>query len=100
MRQTILLAFFLLVCVGFSYAQKISGKVTDKTSGESVIAATVYVKGNTSAGTVTDMDGNFSLNLPQGAKILVVSYMGMQTQEVTIGNRTQFDIQLAPVRGK
>lgn len=96
MRQTILLAFFLLVCVGFSYAQKISGKVTDKTSGESVIAATVYVKGNTSAGTVTDMDGNFSLNLPQGAKVLVVSYMGMQTQEVTIGNRTQFDIQLAP----
>ena len=89
MKQAILVTLFFLGFVSFTYAQKITGKVTDKSTGETVIAATVYVKGNTSTGTVTDMDGNFSLNLSQGAKVLVISYMGMQTQEVPIGNKIQ-----------
>ena len=96
MKQAILVTLFFLGFVSFTYAQKITGKVTDKSTGETVIAATVYVKGNTSTGTVTDMDGNFSLNLSQGAKVLVISYMGMQTQEVPIGNKTWFEIQLVP----
>ena len=58
------------------------GKVLDST-GESVIGASVLVKGTTS-GTITDIDGNFKLdNVPSNAT-LVVSYIGYQTQEIPV----------------
>ena len=71
----------LILSIGFSIAQttRISGVVVDD-SGEAVIGASVVVKGSTT-GTITDVDGNFSLNVPQGSKTLVVSLIGMQTKE-------------------
>jgi TonB-linked SusC/RagA family outer membrane protein len=60
----------------------ISGIVKDE-SGETVIAASVIVKGTT-VGTVTNIDGAYKLDVPSGAKTLVFSYVGMQTQEVAI----------------
>ena len=74
------LCFALLLVSTMMYAQtEISGTVVDAT-GESVIGATVMVKGTTS-GTITDFDGNFTLKVNEGA-ILVISYIGYQTQEV------------------
>ena len=74
------LSFALLLMSTIMYAQtEISGTVVDAT-GESVIGATVKEKG-TSNGTVTDFDGNFTLKVNEGA-ILVISYIGYQTQEV------------------
>ena len=74
------LSFALLLMSTIMYAQtEISGTVVD-TTGESVIGATVKEKG-TSNGTVTDFDGNFTLKVNEGA-ILVISYIGYQTQEV------------------
>ena len=55
-------------------AKVVTGRVTD-VNGEGIISATVVVKG-TSIGTVTDLDGNYSLDVPEGA-ILVFSYLGM-----------------------
>ncbi|MDR1683271.1 MAG: SusC/RagA family TonB-linked outer membrane protein, partial [Candidatus Symbiothrix sp.] len=55
-------------------------------SGEPVIGASVVVKGNTSLGTVTDLDGKFSMNVPSDAKTLIVRYLGTQEQEVAAGN--------------
>jgi len=73
------LSFALLLMSTIMYAQtEISGTVVD-TTGESVIGATVKEKG-TSNGTVTDFDGNFTLKVNEGA-ILVISYIGYQTQE-------------------
>ncbi len=70
----------LLISVGIATAQtQVSGVVVDET-GETVIGATVLIKG-TSQGTVTDFDGNFALSAPDNAR-LVVSYVGMVTQEV------------------
>ena len=63
--------------------QKISGKVMDQT-GEPIIGANVLVKGTTN-GTITDMDGNYTLDVPQGA-ILQISYIGFQTMEVSAKN--------------
>ena len=63
-------------------ARVISGTVKDAT-GETIISASVVVKG-TSIGTVTDFDGNYSLDVPDDAKVLVFSYVGMQTQELNI----------------
>ncbi|MDX9920822.1 MAG: TonB-dependent receptor [Paludibacter sp.] len=66
----------------FAQNRTITGVVKDA-QGETIIAASVVVKGTT-IGTVTDIDGVFRVEVPASAKILVVSYVGMQTQEVAI----------------
>ena len=72
-------------------AKVVTGRVTDA-NGEGIISATVVVKG-TSIGTVTDLDGNYSLDVPEDA-ILVFSYLGMITQEVIVGKQSVISIQL------
>ena len=80
--QTILtLMLGLFLSVG-AYAQNITvkGHVKDAT-GLEVIGANVVEKGNTTNGTITDLDGNFTLTVPQGAT-LTVSFIGYKAQEV------------------
>ncbi len=74
----------LALSLGSVFAQNrtVTGVVKDA-QGETIIAASVVVKGTT-IGTVTDIDGAFRLEVPASAKILVISYVGMQTQEVAI----------------
>lgn len=72
-------------------SRKISGSVIDAT-GLPVIGANVILKGTTS-GTITDMDGRFTLEVPDNA-VLEVSYIGFVTQEVTPGNKTSLQINL------
>ena len=71
--------------------KKITGLVKDA-SGEPVIGANIMVKGTTN-GSVTDIDGQFSLEVPQNA-ILVVSYIGYLPQEIVVKNKTAFTISL------
>ncbi len=68
----------------------VSGNVKD-TRGESLIGVSVIVKGTT-IGAVTDVDGRFVLSIPAESKALVFSYIGMETVEAQIGNRTSFEI--------
>ena len=70
-----------MMCSAVS-AHTISGTVKDET-GETIISASVMVKGTT-IGTVTDFDGNYTLDVPDDAKVLVFSYIGLQTKEVNI----------------
>ena len=79
--RTTLLLCLLLVCGQVSAQTTAKGTVTDAT-GEPVIGATVVEKGNAKNAAVTDFDGNFTLKL-QKSKTIVVSYIGMVTQEVT-----------------
>lgn len=72
--------------------KKVSGNVTDKT-GEPIIGASVAVKGAT-IGTVTDIDGNFILNVPDNA-VLSISYIGYQTQEISVRNQTVINVKLS-----
>lgn len=72
---------------------KVSGKVIDA-KGESMIGVNVAVKGNASAGTITDVDGNFELNVDARATLLV-SYIGYQSQEVKVNGKTMLQITLA-----
>ena len=79
--RTMMLAALLFVGLAVE-ARVISGTVTDQT-GETVISASVMVKGTT-IGTVTDFDGNYTLDVPADATVLVFSYVGMKSQELTI----------------
>jgi TonB-linked outer membrane protein, SusC/RagA family len=80
-----LLWAFLLIGAFEIHAQNITvrGNVKDEI-GDPVIGASVKVEGNTTTGTVTDMDGNFSLSVPPSAKRLEISFIGMQKQQVNI----------------
>jgi TonB-linked outer membrane protein, SusC/RagA family len=73
----------------------LTGKVIDE-NGETIIGANVLVKGTTN-GTITDIDGNFSLSLtnPQNA-VLVISYIGYSSKEVPVRGQSKLDIQLDP----
>lgn len=79
--RTMILAALLFVGTAVE-ARVITGTVKDPT-GETIISASVVVKGTT-LGTVTDFDGNYTLDVPADATVLVFSYIGMQTQELTI----------------
>ncbi len=70
---------------------RVTGSITDE-NGEALPGATIQEKG-TSNGTITDVDGNFSLNVAGGAT-LTVSFVGYQTQEVNVNNRSVIDVQL------
>ena len=80
---------FILLClvIGIStvVAQntKVAGSVISADDGLPVIGASIVVKG-TMVGTVTDYDGNFTLEVPSNGKVLIVSYVGMLTQEVPV----------------
>ena len=85
------LTLVLSLIVGTVSAQTVSGNVVDET-GEAVIGATVMEKGTKNA-TVTDFDGNFTINMGDG-KVLVISYIGMQTQEVNVAGKSSVNVVL------
>ena len=89
--RTTLLLCLLLVCGQVSAQTIAKGTVTDQT-GEPVIGATVVEKGNAKNAAVTDFDGNFTLKLQHG-KTIVVSYIGMVSQEVTAGPDLKIQLQ-------
>ena len=80
---------FLAMGMGVVSAQssKVTGKVVGE-DGEPVIGASIMVKGTT-VGTVTDYDGNFVLEVPANGKRLVISYIGMKSQEVAVSSNIQ-----------
>ena len=76
----------LFIGIGLANAQvtRVTGNVTSSEDGMPVTGASVLVKG-TNVGTITDIDGNFTIaNVPSNGTVLVVSFIGMQTQEVPI----------------
>ncbi len=75
-------------------ARTIKGQILDET-GESMIGVSVLVKGTT-VGTVTDFDGNYTLEVPGGKGVLEISYIGYKTKEITIGNNSQINIKMEP----
>lgn len=92
MRKAIIMIVCLLSCLQLAAQTKaISGKVIDST-GESVIGASVLEVGTTN-GTITDIDGNFSLNVNPAGKIQI-SFIGYQTQVIEVKGKTIFNIQL------
>ena len=94
-RTVATLLMLMAICLG-SFAQKIaiSGKVMDS-AGEELIGASVFVKGNTAIGTVSDLSGDFKLNVPSESSTIVVSYVGMVSKEIKVGKKRVFNVALA-----
>ncbi|MFN7118808.1 MAG: SusC/RagA family TonB-linked outer membrane protein [Saprospiraceae bacterium] len=93
MKKLFYLFAFLLLATGSMLAQRsISGKVTSD-EGDPLVGATVLAKG-TSVGTTTDIDGNYTLSVPQEVTTLIFSYTGYRTVELPIGTSNVLDITL------
>ncbi|WP_340236542.1 SusC/RagA family TonB-linked outer membrane protein [Emticicia soli] len=71
----------------------VKGRVTDETTGEPLIGASVVVKG-TQKGATTDANGSYSIVVPSQNSVLVVGFIGYTKKEVTVGNNTTLDITL------
>ncbi len=91
MKKRSLLFVLSMLVATIAWSQRtITGNVAER-DGEALIGASVFVQG-TSVGTVTDLDGNFSLTLPEIADVLVVSYTGYQTREIRITDESHYVI--------
>jgi TonB-linked SusC/RagA family outer membrane protein len=93
MRKLLAAIILSFICFGVIHAQetrRITGKVSSQS--ESLPGVSIVIKG-TSSGTVTDMDGNFSISA-KSTDVLVFSYVGFKTDEVTVGNQNVLDILL------
>ncbi len=99
MRQKLLNVFLVcLLCLTSTAAAlaqqtiKVTGKVIDSTN-EGVPGVNVQVKGG-SLGTITDVDGNYKIDVPNSKSVLVFSFIGYETQEVSVGNKTVINVSL------
>lgn len=97
-RYTHPLVWLLFILTGltnplFSQALEVTGTVTDGTTGEPLIGVNIFQKG-TSIGTVTDLDGNYSIQVASGETVVVYSYVGYSEHETRVGNRTIIDVQM------
>lgn len=99
-RRLFSLAFLITCLVLFGSADvlaqvKVSGKVTDAADGTPLIGVTVRSVG-TKEGTLTDLDGNYTINVPSLEGRLSFSYVGMVPREVAIAGRALVDVKLEP----
>ena len=92
--MSIFLTFLLLMCATMVYSQTgaVTGTVTDA-NGEPLIGVNVSVKGTTT-GDVTNIDGKYTIPQVSSSAVLVFSYIGYSSQEITVGNQRTINIQL------
>ncbi len=97
MRRAFVLLLLFLAVLGNGVAQQrtITGTVTSSEDGSPLPGVTVVVKGTTT-GAVTDATGHYSITVPSLAKTLEFSYVGMATQDVTIGSSNVIDVVMKP----
>ena len=94
-KFTIFLALMLFIGLQVASAQRtITGKVTSSDDGAGIPGATVMVKG-TAVGTITDVDGKYSLSVPKDKDVLLFSYVGMVSQELKLGADNVANVVLA-----
>ncbi len=93
LRFLLVTCFLLISLVAFSQ-RTITGTIYDKDTNEPLIGANVLIKGLLS-GTTTDIDGTFSLEVPDGSDVLEISYTGYASQELALNNATNYTVYLA-----
>ncbi len=91
-RHLLIILLLLMTCFQGVSQIVIKGKVTDNADGLSMPGATVRVQGG--EGVITEVDGSYSISVPDTSSVLIFSFVGYVTQEVKVGNRTRIDIAL------
>lgn len=95
--KKLFISFSLILCVclqaALAQTREITGTVTGADDGISLPGVSVVVRGTT-IGTITDTEGNYSLNVPENARILIFTFVGMKSVEETIGDRSVIDVVL------
>ncbi len=96
-KFTLFLAFMFFLGMQVLQAQdrEISGTVTSSDDGLAIPGVQAVVKGTT-IGTVTGLDGNYKLNVPESSKVIIFTFIGMVSQEVEIGSQTTIDVAMEP----
>ncbi len=97
-----ILAVVLILILGLGqniYAQTVKGKVVDAESGEPIVGATVYIKGST-MGTITSLDGSFSMQVPAQKEVLQVSFIGYITYSQEIAPKKGETLNLGTIKLK
>jgi TonB-linked SusC/RagA family outer membrane protein len=93
LKRALPLLLVLLTSIAWAQERTVTGKVTAKDDGSSNPGVNVVLKGTTT-GTVTDVNGNYALQVPSSGGTLSFSFIGYKTMEVEIGSRSVIDIQL------
>jgi TonB-linked SusC/RagA family outer membrane protein len=94
MKQRLLIFLLFFFFIGWVHGQKvISGRVTDLV-GIPLIGANITVKQSSGIGTISDVDGNYSLSVPSEGSVLIFSYTGYETKEVLVGSMTTLNVSL------
>ncbi|KPK86941.1 MAG: hypothetical protein AMS27_04025, partial [Bacteroides sp. SM23_62_1] len=91
----ILVAAFHISAAVFPQQQVVTGYVTDSETGEPIPGVNILVEGTT-RGAVTDLDGNYTIDIDQMDQVLIFSYVGYVSQSITVGNQTVINVRLTP----
>ena len=91
LRVVLMLLAFGLAQIAWAQERAITGKVTSAEDGSPIPGVNVILKGTTT-GTVTDIDGNYKLNVPSDQGILVYRFIGLTTHEIPIGTQSVIDV--------
>ncbi|MGC1243671.1 MAG: SusC/RagA family TonB-linked outer membrane protein [Chryseosolibacter sp.] len=88
------LVLFLVTGASVMAQQSVTGRVTSSVDGAPLPGVSVLVKGTTT-GTSTDVDGRYTISVSDNSAVLVFSFIGFTTQEVTVGNQTSVEVQMS-----
>lgn len=92
-KYTLLFTLSLISCSWLWAQRQVTGKVTSSDDGSPLPGVTILEKGTTN-GTISDMDGNYSISVPEGEVVLTYSFVGYQTQDLQVGSKAVMDITM------
>ena len=94
-RQSLLLWMLLFFGSVSVFAQHVvKGRITDAKTGEPLVGVNVVLKGSSESGTISDLNGNYSLSVSESSS-LIFSYIGYVTQEISVKGKSVLDISLS-----
>ena len=91
---------FLIICISaIAQSKTVTGKITDQSTGRPIEGVDITVKGTTTT-VVTNAEGSFSISIPSNESVLVISYVGYGTQEITVGAQSTISISMSNTQKK
>ncbi|GJM59965.1 carboxypeptidase-like regulatory domain-containing protein [Persicobacter diffluens] len=95
MKKALLMAFAMLLTMSAAFAQGrvVTGTVTAEENGDPIPGVNVLIKGQ-ATGTVTDIEGKYSIQVPDAKSVLVFTFIGLANEEVVVGGQSKIDMTM------